>query len=504
MIRSLAFLWLVTFSAAVVSQSPSAAQGPNTPPSSSASQGPNATQSPNLVFMIADDCTYLDMEVYGGQAKTPNLNKLAQSGMQFSRCFQAAPMCSPTRHNIYTGIYPVKSGAWPNHTCVYPGTKSIAHYLKDAGYRVALSGKTHISPKASFPFEYDDEFKKADIAQENPYPTLDRLIADSKANNNPFCIFACSNEPHSPYNKGDASQYPPEQLKLPPSWVDTPETRSAYSKYLAEITYYDGQCGKLLELLDRHHVTDNTLIIAVSEQGSGFPFAKWTCFELGLASGMIASWPGKIAPGSKSSALVEYCDVAPTFLDAAGANIPATMDGKSFLSVLLGKQSEHKQYTFGIHTTRGIINGSETFGIRSCGTKTHRYIRNLNPDVKFTNAVTRTGGDKVNFWASWLNESEQGNRKAALLVNKYSFRPAEELYDVKKDPHCLENLIERPEYQDLVKELSSKLDNWMKQQGDLGTETEAIAHTRKAGYQAAQQKKQKQNNQKRNKKKNKT
>ena len=73
----------------------------------------SSAAKPNLVFMIADDCTYLDMGVYGGQAKTPNLDKLAGEGMQFSRCFQTAPMCSPTRHNIYTGLYPVRSGAWP-------------------------------------------------------------------------------------------------------------------------------------------------------------------------------------------------------------------------------------------------------------------------------------------------------------------------------------------------------------------------------------------------------
>ena len=100
-----------------------------------ASPSAQSAELPNLVFMIADDCTYLDLSVYGGQAKTAHLEQLAAEGMQFSRCFQAAPMCSPTRHNIYTGIYPVKSGAWPNHTRVYPGTKSIAHYLKDAGYR---------------------------------------------------------------------------------------------------------------------------------------------------------------------------------------------------------------------------------------------------------------------------------------------------------------------------------------------------------------------------------
>ena len=188
----------------------------------------HAAQLPNLVFILADDCTYLDMEAYGGQAKTPHMNKLATQGMTFSRCFQTAPMCSPTRHNIYTGLYPVRSGAWPNHTCVYPGTKSIAHFLKDAGYRVALSGKTHIAPQASFPFEYSKDFREGDPHKANPYPAIDSLIRESKANGNPFCLFACSNEPHTPYTKGDASAYPPESLQLPPSWVDTLQTRKAY------------------------------------------------------------------------------------------------------------------------------------------------------------------------------------------------------------------------------------------------------------------------------------
>ena len=135
-----------------------------------------ADERPNLVLIIADDCTYLDMGVYGGQAKTPTLDTLAQQGMQFSRCFQAAPMCSPTRHNIYTGIYPVKSGAWPNHTRVYPGTQSIVHYLHESGYRVALSGKSHIGPKASFPFEYSSEFLSADPAASDPYPRANSSV----------------------------------------------------------------------------------------------------------------------------------------------------------------------------------------------------------------------------------------------------------------------------------------------------------------------------------------
>lgn len=439
----------------------------------SASAAP-AAEKPNLVFMIADDCTYLDMEVYDGQAKTPRLKKLAEEGMQFSRCFQAAPMCSPTRHNIYTGIYPVRSGAYPNHTCVYPGTKSIAHYLQAEGYRVALSGKTHIAPRESFPFEYLPDFNRRDPRKRNPYPALATLIRESKKNGNPFCMFACSDEPHGPYTKGDPSAYPPDSLKLPPSWVDTPKTRDQYSRYLAEITYFDAQCGALLDLLEEQGVADNTLVMVVSEQGSGFPFAKWTCYEMGLASAMIVRWPGMVAPGSKSDALVEYCDVSPTFLDAAGAAVPDTMDGQSFLPVLLGEKKEHKRYTFGLQTTRGVNYAQEDYGIRSCATKTHRYVRNLNPDATFYNIVTKPGG----LWAEWSEKAAAGDAHAKAMTWRYQHRPAEELYDVVKDPHCLHDLADKPELADVKRELSEQLDKWMTSQGDKGAETEALAPTR--------------------------
>ncbi len=444
--------------------------------------GATAAEKPNLLLIIADDCTYLDLGVYGGQAKTPTLELLAQEGMQFSRCFQAAPMCSPTRHNIYTGIYPVKSGAWPNHTRVYPGTKSIVHYLRDAGYRVALSGKTHIGPKASFPFEYSGEFRSADPAARNPYPKIEKLLSESKSSGTPFCLMACSNEPHTPYDLGDASAYDPSELELPPTFVDTPETRNEYAKYLAEITYFDAQCKALLDLLDKHDLAKNTLVMVVSEQGSGFPFAKWTCYEMGLTSAMIARWPGKIEPGSKSDALVEYVDITPTFLDAAGLETPDTMDGRSFLPVLTDQTTEHKQYTYGVHTTRGTGSGSDYYGVRSAGTKTHRYIRNLNHSEIFKNVVTRPGGDKADFWMSWIDKGEAGNAHALAMTARYQRRPAEELYDVENDPHCLNNLIEHPEYAGLRLELSKRLDAWMESQGDKGAATEALAHTRKSNY----------------------
>ena len=131
-------------------------------------------------------------------------------------------------------------------------------------------------------------------------------------------MFACSNEPHSPWNKGDASRYEKDTVKLPPYFVDTEETRSNFVDYLAEITYFDGQVGRCLELLNKYKLAENTLVIVTSEQGSSFPFAKWTCYDSGLQNALIARWPGRIKPGSVSDAMIEYVDITPTFVDAAG------------------------------------------------------------------------------------------------------------------------------------------------------------------------------------------
>ena len=420
--------------------------------------------NPNFVFIIADDCTFRDIGCYGGQAKTPNIDRLATEGMRFTRCFQAAPMCSPTRHNLYTGIYPVKSGAYPNHTFVKDGIKSVVHYLKPKGYRVALSGKTHINPRTSFPFEYSTKGNNPDLDK------IDQLFEDSVKEKTPFCLFACSNEPHSPWDKGNQSDYDPQKIKLPPYFVDTPETREAYCKYLAEIGYYDWQVGQILKKLDEHGLKENTLVMVVSEQGSGFPFAKWTCYENGLQSAMVVRWPGKIEAGSKTSAMVEYVDVLPTFLDAAKFNIPKVLEGQSFLPVLLGNKHAHKKYVYGLMTTKGINNGSENYGIRSVRDERYKYIWNFTPDVEFQNACTQSMVFK-----SWIKRAQSGDADAKDKVNRYQWRPEIEIYDLEEDPHEWNNLAGKSEVKTIQQRLSNALKKWMKSQGDFGQETELAA-----------------------------
>lgn len=423
--------------------------------------------SPNFLLIIADDCTYRDLEVHGGQAKTPHLNKLATEGMKFTRCFQPAPTCSPTRHCLYTGLYPVKSGAYPNHTMAYDWVKSIAHYLQAAGYRTHLSGKTHVLPKSVFPFEYSG-------LQNNPDPAaVQKFFRECAESKTPFLMIAASNEPHTPWNKGDPSVYTKEAVKLSPIQADTPATRAALPRYFAEITYFDSQVGDILAALKRNGLSGSTLVMVLSEQGYSLPFAKWTCYDAGLQSACVVRWPGKVKAASVSAALIEYVDVVPTFLEAASLPQPEVLDGRSFLPVLLGQTNHHKDHVFGQETSRGIVSGPEHYGIRSVRNERYRYILNLTPETAFQNVTTRQ-----RVFNSWKKSSAEGDQHAAALVHDYQHRPAEELYDCEADPWNRTNLIDAPKSGKVRNELRAQLDNWMKQQGDEGQATEMKAFER--------------------------
>ncbi|GAA5120294.1 sulfatase [Luteolibacter yonseiensis] len=426
-----------------------------------------ARAKPNFVLIIADDCTWSDLEIHGGQAKTPNLKKLAEEGMTFTRCFQSSPTCSPTRHNLYTGLYPVKSGAWPNHTMAYDHVKSIAHHLQADGYRTHLSGKTHILPESVFPFEYSGGGGNPDMA------AIRTFFGECKERKKPFLLIAASREPHSPHDKGDPDAYPPGQIKLSPIQADTPATRKALSAYFAEITYFDSQVGQVLSALDGQGLRDETFVIVLSEQGYDLPFAKWTCYDAGLHSACVIRWPGRVKPGSSSRAIVEYTDVVPTFLDAAGLPRPEVLDGKSFLPVLTGGAETHREFTFSQETSKGIIAGPIHYGIRSIRGGRYRYIRNLTPGVTFKNAVTP---GKV--FQSWVRAAANGDGRAAELTKGFQHRPAEELYDCEDDPWNRRNLIGDASLAPVVTDLKARLEAWMKSQGDEGQATEEKALTR--------------------------
>ena len=416
------------------------------------------------MLIIADDQTYLDSGCYGNKdVKTPNIDRLAAQGMRFTRCFTATAMCAPTRQQLYTGIFPVRNGAYPNHSQVKPGTKSIVHHLKALGYRVGLVGKSHFGPRESFPFE---RVGAGDIAK--------FIARDPKQ---PYCLFYASHSPHLPWKAGDASAYDPKKLTVPPYMVDVPEMRQALCRYYAEITSFDGELGECMKLVDASPAKDNTICIYTSEQGMQLPYAKWTCYELGLRTALVIRWPKRVKAGSVANAMVQYVDVTPTLVAAAGGPVPEGLDGRSFLQVLLGKIDKHNDVVYGVHTTTKIISATEGgYPIRSIRDEKYKYIRNLRHTATFRNTLIVS--DKENIWKPWV-EKAKSDQFAAKRVSGYLNRPAEELYDIVKDPHELNNLSADKKYRPIMDALGKKLQAWMDQQGDKGLETELGYNSRK-------------------------
>lgn len=453
----------------------------------------HAADRPNIVLVLSDDQTYHDAGAYGNsEVKTPNIDKLASQGMRFDRCFTATAMCAPTRQQLYTGVFPVRNGAYPNHSKVRAGTKSLGHHFKALGYRVALIGKKHYGPAASFPFEHLGGAARKDgaagFAEELPLAKA-KVFVDRDADQ-PYFLIVASNQPHKPWTRGDASVYNPAKLTVPTYLPDTLTTRAQLAAYYAEVSYFDRQLGRVMKIVDDSGRADNTIVIYTSEQGSNFTHCKWTCYETGLRTGFIVRWPAKVKAGSTTDAMVQYVDVVPTLLAAAGAD-PRKIDvgvagdpdggngfdGRSFLPVLLGKADAHHEHVFGVHTTRGIIAGSDSYPIRSIRDARYKYIRNLSHESPFKNIVNN-GRGSADFWNAWV-EAAKTDQHIARLVDRYRHRPAEELYDLDTDPFEQNNLADDPQHRARIDAMNTKLKAWMKQQGDKGVATEMAGKPRK-------------------------
>lgn len=428
-------------------------------------------KKPNIVLVITDDCRFLDLGCYGSpDAITPNIDRLATEGVRFTRFFQATAMSSATRHCLLTGLYPVRSGAYPNHTRLNDGVGTLPQYLKQAGYRVALEGKRHIAPIEAFPFEY-----LSNEQQRTVYPELiEPFLADVARSGEPFFLYVGSTEPHDPWNKGDQSLWNPNDLTLPCNLVDTPATRKQFRNYLAEINELDNQVGAVDALLHKYGLDENTIFIFTSEQGYSFPFGKWTCYDEGLHTGFVIRWPGTVKPGRVTDAMCEYVDVTPTLVDIAGGKIPEGLDGRSFLPVIKGETDSFKNEVYGIQTSRGIFFGPEYYAIRSIRNERYAYIMNLTPEATFKCMSTNP---KKGWWMSW-KEKAATDEFARRQVERYQKRPAEELYDIVNDPFQTRNLADDPQYAGEKARMRAKLLQWMESQGDKGqqTEMEALEH----------------------------
>ncbi len=423
-------------------------------------------KQPNILFIMADDCTHNVLGCYGGlNAKTPNIDKLATEGLLFNKAYVGMSMCAPCRQELYSGLYPLQSGCAWNHSQSKPGTKSIFHYLTDLGYRVGISGKKDVTPKEVYPYINVPGFVENCVLDEEPLydcSGIEKFMG--KDHKQPFCLFVCSTNPHAPWTTGDPSLYLPGKIKLPATLGDTPEVREAFSRYLAEVTYFDQQVGDILESLKKLNLDKNTLVMLSTEQGWQLSGAKWTNWDIGVHTGLIARWPGKIKPGIKTDALVQFADITPTFINLAGGNPIKGLNGTSFMDVLIGTKNGHRKYVYCMHNN---VPEGKPYPIRSIRDKDFHYIMNLIPDSTYFEKHLEGGAHGDTWWDSWKKAAKNDNN-AKFLVERFYHRPAEELYKVENDPNEFNNLAGKKEYDSIQKKLREELLKWMDEQKDPG------------------------------------
>ena len=422
------------------------------------------TEKPNIVVIVADDMGTNEIGCYGGaNISTPNIDRLAGEGMMFTNNYTSMAMSVPLRASLYTGLYPAHHGSYRNHKATYSNVKSAAHYMADLGYRVGRTGKDHPAnqPKV-YPFEKVNGFEVNCVTSHPALSTADGIREFiTRDADEPFCLYVCSIHSHMPWDAGDASEFDPAKVVLPPNCVDNAQTRKEFCDYLAEIRLLDNEVGMVYKTLEETGELDNTLVIFLAEQGPQMPFGKWTLYRYGTHSAFIARYPKAIKAGAVSDALVQYEDILPTMIDFAGGE-PEGLDGQSCLDVLYGKSEGQRRWVYGIHNN---IPEGDAYPIRSIQDKRWKLIVNLTPGVDYhCKYMTKPGSS---MWKSWL-ETAKTSKDAAQLVDRYLTRPAIEFYDLQEDPWELNNLASDPTQAGRIAIMRAALEAWMIQQGDRG------------------------------------
>ena len=339
---------------------------PNSPMSDvrNATPSAKAASRPNIIFILADDLGIGNISCYGADNfKTPNIDKLAKSGIRFEHCY-AAPLSGPTRALLMTGRYAFRTGMTGNDSgpLLKPTSETMMpKVLKPAGYVTAMCGKWSQLPLQPSDWGFDEYLRfqgsgkywntqagnKTYTVNGKETPLLDgeylpdtmqKFVVDfiTRHKDQPFYVYYAMSHVHS------------EILRTPDSKPDTKDF------YYDNVAYMDKLVGKLLAELKRLKLRENTLIVFAGDNGTAAPYYqrstvngkalsgyKGTMQECGALVPCIASWPGKTPAGKVSQSLIDLSDFLPTLAEVAGAKLPAgvTIDGKGFAPQLCG-QSE--------------------------------------------------------------------------------------------------------------------------------------------------------------------
>jgi len=426
---------------------------------------------PNLLFVFADQMRGMDMACAGNpQVRTPTLDRLAREGTRFPHAYANCPVCTPSRGTILTGRYPLRHGAVANDMPLSTDEVTLAHVLRDAGYRTGYVGKWHLDgvPRDRFTppgprrqgFDdfwavwncshdyfggkvYRDTPEPIELGGYEPVGHADLAVEFLRQpSDRPFCLFLSWGTPHAPYRhvpERYLTLYVPDALALRPNVRDEPPApfrrlgdgpdRNALAGYYAHITALDEQLARLLAVLNETAAAENTLVVFTSDHGdmlwSHGMTKKEQPWEESVSIPLLVRWPGRVPAGRVCEELVSTADFAPTLLAMCGLEPPGRMEGADLSAVVRGAPG-------------------------AAGPESVFLLEPIIVDQGAAQGLTQWRGVRTRRWtyARWYDGEGWV------------------LYDNEADPYQMTNLIDSPAHADVRAELEGMVQGWLAKTGD--------------------------------------
>ena len=432
----------------------------------------------NLLLITVDDMSCDSVGVYGCELEgtTPVMDRLASQSLRFDYAHVTVGNCNPCRNVMFSGLISHNNKVEGFYKVTDPGWPHMVDLLKDAGYYAGIRGKvTHSSPYQ--PYDWDEDLttledgSKAHIKDAKSYgESTARGIANAKKQGKPFFLSVNISDPHKPFwsqvRGGGEDPYKPsriftaDEVPVPGFLFEDEAVREELALYYSSVRRADDCLNQVLRALKKSGEWDNTMIIFLSDHGMPLPFAKTQLYHHSTRTPLMVRVPGVTKAGSVDKRhMVSVLDLLPTVMDALGVKKPARLDGRSFYPVLKGEKQADREYIIKQYHENS---GRSRDPMRAIQTKTHLYLFNPWSNGKRVFATATNGTDTCKRMIELAKNDKAMNER----LNLYRYRVPQELYQVKRDPDCLQNLIGSSNNQEVKNKLQKLLEEWMVKTGD--------------------------------------
>ncbi len=449
---------------------------------------------PNVLWFVVDDMS-ANLSCYGEtMIQTPHVDRLAREGTRFANAFVTAPVCSPCRSALITGMYQTSIGAHHHRSGrgvekiqLPAGVAPVPVLFQQAGYFTCIGsgltagqGATKKGRKAN-----GDGLGKTDYNFEHDPAMYDSIDWVERKPNQPFFMqvqlaggklrggtdgSAIRLLETAAKEFGAATD--PEKVTLPPYYPRDPVLLRDWAAFLDSVRLTDRHVGQVIARLEQEGLLENTFIIFMTDHGISHARGKQFLYNEGTHIPFIMRGPG-IKKRNVRTDLIEHIDMAAISLAAARIEIPKTMQARNVLA---------PDYQPRTHVFAARDRSDETVDrIRSVRTDRFLYIRNFHPQRPHLQPNAYKDGKSIVQTLRKLHEAGKLDPLAEKLLFSPA-RPSEELYEWTTDKWQITNLAAEPKHQATLETLRARLGQWMRDTNDHGPESESRYDSDMAAY----------------------